>query len=183
MARGDSSPNWGAKASLRRGRGRRERSHRSRCASGPGAGSLRALRRIGSRGGELGERRLGRSRVRHWPFLSTGPSCRRRMDRSRDSRRRFFFSSQAAADLWDTGSPRLSDIKILSATRRKSTRKSSALPLRLDRLHNYCVKKAGVRQFMKQTTKSKTRTNKHPNPTKTTKTPNTKEPTSHTPPK
>ena len=78
----------------------------------------------------------------------------------------FFFPSQAAADLWDTGSPRLSDVKILSATRRKSTRKSSALPLRLERLHNFCVKKAGVRQFLKQTTKSKTRTNKQPQPNK-----------------
>ena len=42
----------------------------------------------------------------------------------------FFFPSQAAADLWDTGSPGLRDVKILGAPRPKSRRKSSAFPLR-----------------------------------------------------
>ena len=42
---------------------------------------------------------------------------------------------------------RLRDVKILSATRRKSTRKSSALPLRQEKLHNFCVKRAGLSFF------------------------------------
>ena len=82
-----------------------------------------------------------------------------------------FFSSQAAADLWDTGSPWLRDVKILSATRHKSTRKSSALPLRQDKLHNFCVKKAGVRQFVEPTNKNNTQTaNKQDQTTKHHKT-------------
>ena len=74
MARRDSSPDRGARASLKGGRGGRERSHRSRCPGGLGAGSSRSLGSGGTRGREFRERRLRRSRGRRWPFLSTGPA-------------------------------------------------------------------------------------------------------------